>query len=78
MKAAAKGGNVNEKYYEEMDDSSNNRNDEQDPYDINQRHGYESSSTAPREISNAANRLKKKLNQIAKDEVVSQGDKVQT
>ena len=62
---------MNESYYDELSDDNNDEPD--DPYNINQKQGYESSSTAHKEVTSAAARLKKKAASFAKDEVTTKG-----
>lgn len=67
MKAAKKGENPNDSYFEEVESESNAP---QDPYTLDNRRGYESSSTAHKVESKTAQRLKKKVEQIQKEELV--------
>ena len=62
---------MNESYYDEVESTDNRRSQhEHYPHDINnQRMGYESSSTAHKEVSKTATKLKKKLAQFADAEV---------
>lgn len=70
LKAAQMGKDLNESYYDEVESASQQQEQEAiDPYDINHKHGYESSSTAHREKSTAASKLKKKLAQFQQQEV---------
>ena len=71
LKAAKTGKELNDSYYDEVDSDNQQRND--DPYDINQRHGYESSSTAHKEVSKAATKLKKKVQSFNKSETITKG-----
>ena len=76
LQAAKSGKELNESYYDEVDDCSPRQSLREDPYDINQRLGYESSSTAHKEVSKAATKLKKKIAQISKGEVTKGGNKL--
>jgi len=58
--AAQTGKELNESYYDEVE-SEDNSAPREDPYDINHRQGYESSSTAHKEVSGAAAKLKRKV-----------------
>ena len=73
IKAAKTGQDLNESYYDEVQSDGNDQREDQDPYDINQRRGYESSSTAHRELNPTAAKLKRKLAQFSKDETVTKG-----
>ena len=73
LKAAKEGKELNDSYYDEVESQSNENEQQEniDPYEINHRHGYESSSTAHREKSSAASKLKKKLASFQKEEVAT-------
>ena len=70
LKAAKDGKDLNDSYYDEVE-SQSQQQENIDPYEINNKLGYESSSTAHREKSSAATKLKRKLASFQKEEVAT-------